>query len=191
MGLFHKNKKFPKYPKGSSLPNLPKYESQTEEYYKPDQSHKPIHPILKEKEHMPKLKFKEDLDDSYPTLPKMPELHEDLDLPIRRPEKFELRSMEEHEEPKMDFPRERSPEKVYSSPVQDSGPIFVKLDDYKKAVKNISFIRDKLDDAEDLLADIMDIKKEEDQQLADWHREITEIKNKLLEVDKELFEVHR
>ncbi len=195
MALFNKHNKFPRYPKSSSISSLPKYESQTDDgfdkqnYY---EEMKDEHEEAKKPDFFPNMKEYELEKPAFPTL------GEDFNIPLRRPDKFELRTPEVKEEtPEESFMSEMAqksyvPER-FSSPMAGSGsePIYVRLEEYRKAVKNIAMIRDKLDNAEELLTEILQIKKEEDDQISAWHKEITEIKNKLMEVDKDLFEVHR
>ena len=184
MALFHKNKKFPKYP-ASSLSNLPKYESQMDEHEFGE-----VNTSMMKNDDYNMSSGYSPVADEMPQMPEMKPMNlPDLNIPIRRPEKFDLRLPEMREEPTP--ARERFPEKVYSNAMNDNSPIYVKLEDYKKAIRNISFIRDKLNEAENVLRDIMELKKEEDQQLVQWQKELIVIKSKLLEVDNGLFEVSR
>lgn len=181
MGFF-KKKKFPKYVKGSSdLSHLPSYESQMEDYAKPDKLPKPKMLIPKFPK-IPKTAFEKPVLEK-PSYSAFPEEELSLDIPNRVPDKFELR----------EEPEESLHEKSYASlpPVGGTEPIYVKIEDYKKAVKSISIINDKLNEAEDLLNEVIDLKKEEDGQLSEWHREMAEIKSKLMDVHKSLFEVGR
>ena len=162
MALF-KKKTFPKYPKKpmpSSLPDLPRYESQMEE---PEEQEIEQH-------------FMKD----YRPYTPAPEFHE-IDMPRRMPSKPELRMPEPmfDEYPQRQMQQGRNDE-----------PLFVKIEEYKAAVKNIGIIKSKLNEIESLLGDITRLKQQEDAQLAAWHREITEVKTKLLEIDQKLFEVH-
>ena len=197
MGLFNKHKKFPKYSKGAgSISNLPKYEAQMPEegdsrYYEmPDKERTNFSRMENEDARtskMPEMRAEYERPSFKPS-PEEP----DFELPTRLPGKIELR---EPMKVPLSEPVRESVERSYN-PVGNYGnvgsePIYVKLDDYKKAVKSIALIRDKIEEADELIGKIVQLKKEEDQQLNEWHREITEIKNKLMEVDRTLFEVDR
>ena len=211
MSLLNKHTKFPRYPKSaSSLSALPKYEPQVAEsmekqsYY--DMHDSDIHdssielppfdmPLQKQampSSARPSMATEPLEKPTFPSQRSSDDLSR-LDLPLRLPGNYDLRAPIVQEsavqEPYFERKQERTPEAV--TMLQDNEPIYVKLEEYKKAVRNISFIRDKLDEAEQILVDIMQLKKEEDQQMMDWHKEITEIKNKLMEVDRGLFEVHK
>lgn len=67
-------------------------------------------------------------------------------------------------------------------------PVYVKLSKYRQAVKLIKEINTKLAESEKILAQLTDIKNKQDAEIAKWQEEITSIKNKLMEVDKNLFE---
>ena len=163
--MFKKKKKFPKYPKSDYMPDLPRYESQID------------------KPSMPKL------EDDYPDYPRMPEFPKDLpelNIPIRKPDKFELRKPELREPYKPPRYIASSPESIAQESI---GPIFVKLEGYKDAVKNFNLIKSKIKEVESILADLSNIKKEEDAILESWNKEVMTIKTKLMEIDHELFEV--
>lgn len=66
--------------------------------------------------------------------------------------------------------------------------VFVKIDDYRRAMKTMAEIKNKLYEIESILKKLDDLKQEEDTQLTGWHDSLDEIKSKLLEIDKTLFE---
>jgi hypothetical protein len=77
-----------------------------------------------------------------------------------------------------------------SIPVSQGGkPIFVKIDSYKEAIEAIETIKGLCKEADSVLADLSKIRSEEDKELAKWHSDIEKVKNKLLVVDKKLFEL--
>ncbi len=80
-----------------------------------------------------------------------------------------------------------APEKIEKS--LESGHVFVEIDRYKDAVNRIDSIREKLRKADQILDELTRLKQEEDRELNSWRSEIDSIKEKLLEVDKKLFEV--
>lgn len=66
-------------------------------------------------------------------------------------------------------------------------PIFVRIDKFQAAIKNINDIRRQISEIESYLAEIRKIKAKEEQELQEWQQEILEIKSKLDSVDKTLF----
>ena len=67
-------------------------------------------------------------------------------------------------------------------------PVFVEIDDYKDALEKIEQIKNKIRDAEQVLDEITKLKQEEDHQLEAWRRDISGVKDKLLDIDNKLFE---
>ncbi|MBT4334238.1 hypothetical protein HOD61_00255 [archaeon] len=74
------------------------------------------------------------------------------------------------------------------APIEDK-PIFVKIDAYKAAIKSIENIKDLCKESDIVLAELTKIRSEEDRELTKWHRDIDSIKNKLLIIDKKLFDM--
>ena len=68
-------------------------------------------------------------------------------------------------------------------------PIYVKIDQYKDAVGNVERIKALCNEADKTLAEIGKIRASEDRELQKWHEDISRIKEKLLLVDKKIFEV--
>lgn len=68
-------------------------------------------------------------------------------------------------------------------------PIFVKIDKYKAAISTIEDIKAKLENIEKILRNLNKIKSEEEDELENWQRDVSIIKEKLLSVDKNLFGV--
>lgn len=73
--------------------------------------------------------------------------------------------------------------------IKEEKPLFVKLDNYKQAVNDIEHIKNRLREAEHLLDEVDRIRIEENRELEDWRAEINRLKEKLLDIDKKLFEV--
>jgi len=68
-------------------------------------------------------------------------------------------------------------------------PIFVKIDKYKNAVNSLSNITSTLKEAEASMRKLNELKELEDREMTHWHETIESIKDKLLNIDKKLFEV--
>ncbi len=67
--------------------------------------------------------------------------------------------------------------------------LFVKIDNYKQALHTLEALKAKLEDAEEVFRAFEDIKSQEDEKLETWKRDLQNMKDKLLSIDKELFEV--
>jgi len=70
---------------------------------------------------------------------------------------------------------------------ESSEPIFVRIDKFQLAIKNINEIRKQIAEIEMYLAEIKKLKGKEEEELQEWEREILEAKNKLDNTDKILF----
>ena len=101
---------------------------------------------------------------------------------------FEMpRSKFEKEE--MDF-EELAPRKSQLTfEKREDKPLFVKVDKYKESLKTVESIKTKLEEADNLLKKISRLREEEEQQLQEWQNNLEEIRQKLIKVDKNLFEV--
>jgi hypothetical protein len=142
-------------------------------FTKKEKKEMPQFPRLPEKPSLPEYKqqiaipepFKLDLPDLEP---------EEFNMPIRRPQM--PRPMPQQEMPRM--------------PTNSgSQPLFVKIDKYKAAVKALNEIKEKLSEAEDTLAKLNAIKLRETDEISRWETEISGIKEKLMAIDKNLFEI--
>lgn len=67
-------------------------------------------------------------------------------------------------------------------------PVFVKIEDYKDILDILELIKDRLGEAKRTLADINDMKNEEDEELAMWSSTLNEIEKKIESIDRTLFE---
>ena len=67
-------------------------------------------------------------------------------------------------------------------------PVFVKVDEYEDVLNLIRSVRSKVEDAKDLLVNIDDVKKDEDNQLQHWKNTLNEIEKKIDFVDHSLNE---
>lgn len=68
-------------------------------------------------------------------------------------------------------------------------PIYVKIDQYKEAVANVERIKALCSEADKTLAEIGRIRASEDRELQKWQEDVNKIKEKLLLIDKRIFEV--
>jgi|TARA_B100001971_G_scaffold178467_1_gene173396 hypothetical protein len=67
-------------------------------------------------------------------------------------------------------------------------PVFVKIDGYKDVLDVLDLIKDRLSEAKRTLADINELKNDEDSELELWSSTLNEIEKKLEDIDRTLFE---
>ncbi len=68
-------------------------------------------------------------------------------------------------------------------------PIYVKMEQYKDAMQNIDKIKELCNEADHMLSEISKLRASEDRELEKWQDEVDKIKDKILLVDKKLFEI--
>lgn len=68
-------------------------------------------------------------------------------------------------------------------------PIYVKMEQYKDAMHNIDKIKELCNEADQMLSEISKLRASEDRELEKWQDEVDKIKDKILLVDKKLFEI--
>jgi hypothetical protein len=139
-----------------------------------------------------------------PRLPDIADMDSDLpsyeeqlkDQPIVRPKPIQLPPLRQEIRKPM-FPRlsdvrpsimSRSDEVPVTIPMNDK-PIFVKIEKYKEALKTVKEIKDKVSEAENVLRKIHNIRRTEEAELLHWEKELTDIKTKMVKIDRGLFEV--
>lgn len=66
--------------------------------------------------------------------------------------------------------------------------VFVKIDHYKDVLQTVGLIKDKLNNAKSTLANIKELKREEDTELENWEGKLSEIESKIEGIDSILFE---
>ena len=67
-------------------------------------------------------------------------------------------------------------------------PVFVKVEDYKDILDVLDLIKDRLAEAKRTLADINELKNDEDAELELWGSTLDEIGRKLEDMNRTLFE---
>ena len=111
------------------------------------------------------------------------EKHEDTYSSAVHDELPELSSM-----PK-DEPEERSyTTRSQPSYSQSDRQLFVRVEDYKDAMRKLENIKDALKKTDDILAKLEDIRAEEEAEFSAWHEDIKKIKDRVLDIDSILFE---
>jgi hypothetical protein len=123
-------------------------------------------------------------------LPEFPRISEEPKFPTYEPQFKQL-----PEEKEINIPLRKpvfSPRQIdiQSSPASiEEKPLFVKIDRYKEALSSINDIKNKLKEIESILSKLEEIKNVEDKELTTWRDNIDIIKEKLISVDKRLFEI--
>mgnify|MGYP001598284523 CR=1 FL=1 len=67
-------------------------------------------------------------------------------------------------------------------------PVFVKLDEYKDLTDIVNLAREKVQQAKAVLNRINQLKAQEDAEFEAWQNELSEIENKIDDIDKRLME---
>lgn len=80
--------------------------------------------------------------------------------------------------------QERRAAEIY--PRQDK-PVFIRLDRFQSSLRNFQEIRKQMQDIESYIGEIKTIKAKEDAELAEWTKELAEVKAKLESIDSTLF----
>lgn len=81
------------------------------------------------------------------------------------------------------------PEPVMHHHSENGKPIFVRIENYKGAVRALESIKDKLDNANDALDKLERLKEDEEREISAWRNNIEKLKDKLMFIDEKLFEV--
>ncbi len=71
---------------------------------------------------------------------------------------------------------------------EGEAPVFVKIEDYKGVIDVLELIKNKLAEAKRALADINELKNDENTELGSWSSTLDEIERKVDDIDKVLFE---
>lgn len=75
-----------------------------------------------------------------------------------------------------------------SNQMNDKRPIFVKLERFKEARDSLVKISEKLNQMDELLKMIKDLKTKEDEEISNWEKDIENIKSRISSVNREIFE---
>ena len=110
------------------------------------------------------------------------------ELPPEKPEKKEISPTEERIIKEAVAPAKAAPE-MPMAPTEEEKPLFVKIDRYKEVMSTLNELRTKLKNATDILTELDKIKEDEERELASWHNDLESIKEKLMAIDRALFEV--
>ena len=67
-------------------------------------------------------------------------------------------------------------------------PVFIKIEDYKDILSILELIKDRLSEAKRTLADINEMKNDEDAELEMWGSIVNDIEKKIENINRNLFE---
>jgi len=83
---------------------------------------------------------------------------------------------------------DRSLAKPSTRNIVKDNTLFVKIDKYQEAMRTLNLIKEGLMNTEHILGKLRQIKSQEDNEIEQWHEQIKRIKQKVLFIDKNLFE---
>ncbi|MBS3081380.1 hypothetical protein J4416_00395 [Candidatus Pacearchaeota archaeon] len=142
----------------------------------------------------------EDEDQNLPELPEWDQKSEKTTVPVRPVRTVEL----EEWTPKTNSPQIQqnrpmdtdirtpppSSPKPSISQLQPSSkrPIFIKLDKFKEARDSLIKISEKLDQMDELLKMVKDLKSKENEEITSWEKDMENIKMRISFINKEIFE---
>ncbi|MBD3203323.1 hypothetical protein GF327_03455 [Candidatus Woesearchaeota archaeon] len=72
--------------------------------------------------------------------------------------------------------------------MQKGTNVFVKIEEYKDILDIIELLKEKLNEANDILGKINDLKNQEDSELELWRNGLNDVERKLNFIDQSLFE---
>lgn len=130
----------------------------------------------------------------------------DLNIPSYSPVVKEIPNMNNY--PKSDFRREMHEypkgyvkKEIHENPVFENSlarpssrnivkdnTLFVKIDKYQESMRTLNLIKESLMNTEHILNKLQQIKAQEDNEIQQWHEQIKRIKQKIVFIDKNLFE---
>ena len=70
--------------------------------------------------------------------------------------------------------------------MQENAQVFIKIEEYNKILNTVRLVKDKLNEAKDILKRISELKIEEYNQLGNWDSNLEEIEKKIASVDDAL-----
>jgi hypothetical protein len=82
---------------------------------------------------------------------------------------------------------EMSPPRMASSSIKETQPIYIRLDKFKTTAEAFEEIRTKVMEIERLFMKTREIRAKEEEELAEWEKEIQMIKSRVEAIDKNIF----
>ena len=121
----------------------------------------------------------------------------DLSIPSYRPVVNEAPRMnnnpKEHERQEVyEFNEQQPFERSLARPSQRNivkdNTLFVKIDKYQESMKTLNLIKESLMSTEHILNKLHQLRVQEDNEMQQWHEQIKRIKQKIVFIDRNLFE---
>lgn len=208
MGLFKKKENIPTIQPSASLPALPSLTPSNEGQPKRDLPELPTFPVSQKNENFNQEMVKSAVSDVPPQIET-----ENTEIPnlqqFQAPQVPQQPAMQEFpKSPVMESPIPEIPKEMNSTNAQAPGlttqsaslspmkstkttksndPIFVRIDKFQEAQKNFEEIKAKTLAIQDVLKEIKEIKVQEEEELKGWGENIEKLKNRLAEIDNEIF----
>ncbi len=137
--------------------------------------------------------IKSAVEDEDKNLPELPEWNQESERPpITRPVKtVELEEWSPKSNISQRPPRNSESESLRVSPsnqMNERRPLFIKLEKFKEARDSLIKISEKLNQMDELLKMIKDLKTKEDEEITSWEKDIENIKTRISSVNREIFE---
>ena len=73
--------------------------------------------------------------------------------------------------------------------MQKGAPVYVKIDEYRDVLDIMSLLKEKVNEANEMLDKVNNLKAKEDSELDNWQASLDEIENKISAIDKTLVDV--
>ena len=70
--------------------------------------------------------------------------------------------------------------------ISDSNPVFVKIERYKEIIELIQVIDKKISAANQMLSELEEIRHKEDEEIATWQRNISDVEHKMQAIRDQL-----
>lgn len=80
------------------------------------------------------------------------------------------------------------PQRVMREPRSKTADVFVRLDKFQTAKRNLGEINQKLAEIEEMIRKIRETKLREDQELSSWENDLMQVKSRIQEVNDNIFE---
>ena len=74
-------------------------------------------------------------------------------------------------------------------PMSNEKTLFIKIDDYETAMAAIERLKEKLKDVDSVLNNLDKLKRQEDTELENWHKDVESLKQRLMTVESRLFHI--
>lgn len=72
--------------------------------------------------------------------------------------------------------------------MENEMPIFVRIEEYRDVLDVVAMIKNKMEEAKELLHKINELKNEEDRELERWQQGLDAVERRMTYIDKSLFE---